>query len=448
VLSNFVNAILQTDDGTLWVATTNGLGRYDGSVWTRFTTDEGLPANMVYTLFLDANGELWAGTEAGAARFIGDGFEAIGQGPPYGVYGIVQDFEGRYWFSGGGGVWRYDPARADWQEYSEQTGDMPTYTMYSAAIDGDGNLYFGTDGAGVVLYSGDFTHWYAPNVPGLAAVGAILPAPDGRLWFVQEYGDYVDVFDPAQETWSAGPDLPGAPLAFDDEGNVWTTEWDNGLWIITPDGAETHVTTAEGLPSNVVTALALEQDVRRAWIGTEAGIAVFDGQAVTQIYNAENAGLAGDSIRVLFAASDGSMWAASETNLSRLGPGGAWFHYAAGDPFTFDVEVSDVAEAAAGAIWVTTYGDGVYRYADGKWERFSTENSDLPWDDVHSVTLAPDGSLWFGLADRGAARLDADGWDDFDVKDGLIHPNVNDIYVDAAGAVWFATSGGVTRYTP
>ena len=447
-LSNFVNAVLQTDDGTLWVATTNGLGRYDGSAWTRFTTDDGLPANMVYTLFLDANGELWAGTDAGAARFTGEAFEAIGQGPPYGVYGIIQDFEGRYWFSGGGGVWRYDPAKADWQEYSEQTGDMPTYTLYSAALDADGNLYFGSDGSGVVRYDGEFSLWRAPNVPGLAAVGAILPASDGRLWFVQEYGDYVDVFDPAQETWSEGPDLPGAPLAFDGEGNVWTAEWENGLWIIAPDGAETHVTTAEGLPSNLVTALAFEQDVQRAWIGTEAGIAVFDGQTVTQIYNAENAGFAGDSIRILLATSDGSMWAASETNLSRLGPGGAWFHYAAGDPFTYDVEVTGMAEAADGAIWVTTDGDGVYRYADGQWERFSTENSDLPWNDVLSVALAPDGSLWFGLADRGAARLDADGWDDFDVKDGLIHSNVNDIYVNESGVVWFATSGGVTRYTP
>jgi ligand-binding sensor domain-containing protein len=34
------------------------------------------------------------------------------------------------------------------------------------------------------------------------------------------------------------------------------------------------------------------------------------------------------------------------------------------------------------------------------------------------------------------------------VGDGLIHLQVNDIYFDAAGAIWFATSGGVTRYTP
>jgi ligand-binding sensor domain-containing protein len=34
------------------------------------------------------------------------------------------------------------------------------------------------------------------------------------------------------------------------------------------------------------------------------------------------------------------------------------------------------------------------------------------------------------------------------MADGLIHPNVNRAYVDASGAVWFATSGGVSRYVP
>jgi len=448
-LSNFVNAILQTADNTLWVGTSNGLGRYDGNTWTRFTTDDGLPGNNIYTLFLDADGELLVGAEAGAARFDGEKFEAGEQGPPYGVHGITQDGEGRYWFSGGGGVWRFDPDKANWEEYSEQTGDMPSYDMYGAAHDDDGNVYFGSDGSGVVRYDGEFTLWHVPNVPGLAAVGAILPAPDGRLWFVQEYGDYVDVFDPEQEAWSPGPELPGVPLTFDSAGNVWASEWQNGLWII-GGGDETHISAEQGLPTEAyVQGVAVAGD-GTAWLATEQGLAFFDGQNVTQMLKAAEAGMASDFVRGVFAASDGSLWVRTETNLSRLTPDGQWEHLGAGSPFAFDVEVTDIAEAYDGALWMTTYGDGVYRFADGEWEHFSPDNSDLPWSHVRSVTLAPDGGLWFGLADRGAAHFDGSDWDDFEVdeEEGLIQANANDIYVAPDGAVWFATSGGVTRYVP
>jgi ligand-binding sensor domain-containing protein len=34
------------------------------------------------------------------------------------------------------------------------------------------------------------------------------------------------------------------------------------------------------------------------------------------------------------------------------------------------------------------------------------------------------------------------------MDDGLVNAEVNDIYFDETGAVWFATSGGVMRYGP
>jgi len=448
VLSNFVNAVVQDQAGGLWVATTNGLGHYDGKTWTRFTTAQGLPGNQVYTLYFDANGDLLVGTEAGAARFDGARFEAFEQGPPYGVYGMAQDSEGRYWFSGGGGVWRFDPAKADWEEYSGQTGDLPSYDMFGMAQDDDGNLYFGSDGSGVVRYDGKFAVWRVPNVPTLAAFSVVLPAPDSSLWFVQEYGAHIDVFDLQQETWSKAPELPGAPLAFDSAGNVWVSEWNNGLWIVA-NGNQTHIGVEQGLltENNQVLGVAASQD-GTAWLATEQGLAFFDGQTVTKILKAADTGMQSDLVRGLFAASDGSLWVRTERNLSRLAPDGKWEHFTVGNPFDLDVEVTDIAEVADGSLWVTTYGDGVFNFANGKWKHFSPGNSGLPSDDVHCVALAPDGSPWFGLANRGAAHFNGTNWDNFDVENGLIHPNVNDIYVDETGAVWFATSGGVTRYKP
>jgi len=100
-------------------------------------------------------------------------------------------------------------------------------------------------------------------------------------------------------------------------------------------------------------------------------------------------------------------------------------------------------------VWVATQGDWVYRYSGGEWEQFKGEDPDveLPSPYVNSVTVAPDGSLWFGT-DGGAAHFDGDAWESFDVGDGLIFDEVNDIFVSEDGTAWFATGGGVTRYVP
>jgi ligand-binding sensor domain-containing protein len=187
------------------------------------------------------------------------------------------------------------------------------------------------------------------------------------------------------------------------------------------------------------------------WIGTDQGVAFFDGKKITEMLTAKNTGFASDFVRSLFAASDGSMWVGLQGGLSRLKPDGTWEHFGVDNPFTGNfTDAYDLAEDANGVLWVATYGDGVYRFADEKWEHFAPDDPgvQLPSTQVNSVTVAPDGNVWFGTYYSGAARFDGKEWRSFDDSDGLINYNVNDIFVDPNGTVWFATSGGVTRYIP
>src|SRR5579863_1042837 len=63
---NTIRAITQTKDGYLWVATDEGLSRFDGYEFVNYSRDNGdLPSNSVTSLAAGADGSLWIGTVAG-----------------------------------------------------------------------------------------------------------------------------------------------------------------------------------------------------------------------------------------------------------------------------------------------------------------------------------------------------------------------------------------------
>jgi ligand-binding sensor domain-containing protein len=291
-----------------------------------------------------------------------------------------------------------------------------------------------------------------PNVPAYSDFKRILPGPDPqRLWMIGEGSfSHPDVFDTRSESWSPEVGLPDGcePMAVRAQ-DIWCGGYD-GLWIVHGDGQTEHFTAAEGLPSNIISAIKLLPD-GSAWVASaDRGLAFYDGKKISQVYSAEKDGLTSNEIRVLLPASDGTLWVGTLHGVDRLLVRGTWVHYPAGDPFSHQLEhVNAIVEDRSGGIWVAGWGEEgiVYRFMNGVWKRFAADvpGVKLPKQTIVSMTLAPDGSLWFGSYFGGAARYDGISWTLYEVRDGLVSGHVKDIYVDPQGTVWFATGVGVTR---
>ena len=56
-------------DGTIWVASSRGVHRYQHGAWITYAIEEGLPSSIAVTLFEDRQGQIWAGTTRGLAVF-------------------------------------------------------------------------------------------------------------------------------------------------------------------------------------------------------------------------------------------------------------------------------------------------------------------------------------------------------------------------------------------
>jgi ligand-binding sensor domain-containing protein len=294
-----------------------------------------------------------------------------------------------------------------------------------------------------------------PNVPTHGGYSHILPGISGDvLWF--DGGRYPDIFDLAQQTWAQPMELPDGcdPMAMGPNASIWCGGFD-GVWIVDADGNPTHVTTEQDLPSmNVSALLPLPSDPPSAWVATDAGLAMLVGDEVKEVVTTE-AGLSSDKLTALLAGSDNTLWVGSDDGLDHRLVDGQWVHYGIGSPFGEGFEyVTDLVESADGAIWASTMGEGgvVYRFQNDEWARFSAEDpavgAGLPNEIVQTLAAGPDGSVWFGTYYHGAARFDGTTWYPVTVQEGLVHPDVLDIYVQPDGTVWFATQGGISRYVP
>lgn len=70
---NYIISLKVDRDGIVWCGTWGGgLARFDGTAWRNYTTADGLPANHIFMLYIDPQGQLWIGTSKGLARFNKD----------------------------------------------------------------------------------------------------------------------------------------------------------------------------------------------------------------------------------------------------------------------------------------------------------------------------------------------------------------------------------------
>ena len=139
-----------------------------------------------------------------------------------------------------------------------------------------------------------------------------------------------------------------------------------------------QIGVADGLPSNSLTALALDRE-GYLWIGTRDGLARFDGVGYTVYRHVPgDAGtLPGNFVQTVFVDSGNRVWVGIEGKglcvLDRQRRGFAQISQSS-HPLLKSDDVWAIAETRGGEIWFGTFGGGLYRLdRDGHMSRFLPE---------------------------------------------------------------------------
>ena len=71
ISSNMIHAILEAQDGSIWIATDNGLNQFKPQTETfiHYQEQDGLPSKLIYAMLEDNSGNLWLSTNRGVSRF-------------------------------------------------------------------------------------------------------------------------------------------------------------------------------------------------------------------------------------------------------------------------------------------------------------------------------------------------------------------------------------------
>jgi ligand-binding sensor domain-containing protein len=477
---NSIQAILQTRDGYLWLATQEGLARFDGvqfHVFDRANT-AAFASNHVQALFESRDGSLWVGTYGGGLLRLRDReFRAYTSADGLNganVAAIAEDGAGDLWIAAGGSLFRLHEGKL-----AAGLPDGKLRGLISCvSFDSSGDLWIGTALGLARLHGGTLATLTVKDGLSNDSITALLPDRAGGLWVGTTDGlDRLESGRVLRYGESEGLSSDSVrSLSEDRDGNLWVGT--NGGLFRFRDGRFTSLTAHGGLSSDAVTAL-LEGREGGLWVGTDGGglNLLRDGNFIG--YRASH-GLASDVIYCVAGARDGGLWAGTydgEVNhivggrITAIGSRAhlrgsqvrALYEDAAGflwigtdlglyrfkegkyvDSTTRDGLGSNVVRAiaqdATGTLWVGTDGGGLSWFAGGRFTTF-TQRDGLAGNQVRAILPEPDGSLWIATY-SGLSRFSGGKFTNRSTRDGLVSNLVRCLYQDSGGTLWIGTYGG------
>ena len=186
--------------------------------------------------------------------------------------------------------------------------------------------------------------------------------------------------------------------------------------------------TEQGLPQNTVTAIEQTPD-GYLWVGTQQGLARFDGVRFVVFNSANVPAFKSDRISALLVDPEDGLWIGTEGGGVVLCRAGIFQNWSVLDGLSSDM-VTSLAAGADGDIWVgTVYG--LNRFQKGRFTTY-TEAEGLPGAGVLALATDAQGRLWAGT-DRGLGCF----------AEGKFQPvqsgdlRIERLVVDPAGDLWF-----------
>jgi PAS domain S-box-containing protein len=392
-----VRSITQDARGYLWIATDDGVSRYDGQKFTRFGLDEGLRSTVSLVVGVAPDGNVCVGSTTGLECWDGTQFSGASTvGLPVASVHALAVHRGQLWVGTATGLY----VREEGGAFARARGWRGHDAVKTVWVD-DLGLVAGAGGR--VLTSGGDGVWRELSDIGLS-------------------GDRIE------------------SVLRDRAGALWIRSISR-LWRLQPGAQRVEDLTA-GLPRSQEFLRATGSMVRgvhgEVWLASDAGVAYREGDRWRLIDR--NAGLPGQGAWTLFVDREGTLWAGSIGLFQQRGRG-LIERYDVSNGLPGDV-VWSVARDREGTLWVGT-NRCLARLVGGRWECLPGSENRV----VRSFVFPPQGGVFLGGAPADLLYIDRAG-QATSLGRELTRPvdqTILSLKLGLEGDLWIATRVGLFR---
>ncbi|WP_300600104.1 hybrid sensor histidine kinase/response regulator transcription factor [Niabella sp.] len=440
--NNSVLSITQDAQGFIWLGTSNGLNRYDGSqIKTYMAGDDqsGLSSNNIIALFRDSRQQLWAGSSAGLNHYNDekDNFEKIRLpvAAPVAINCIFEDRRQRLWIGTSKGLFALTGKKREkitcfvTPDKQNLAGSMIKTVFQDQA----GNIWIGsTTGLVRMWETGDRYYYesfrYHPANPKTLSsdnISAICEDRAHRLW-VGTQNSGLNLYDPLTKTFTRF--------------------------------IKNH--NPQGLIHDNIRTLMLQND-SALWIGTQEGLSVLNthtGRMVSfQNDGANPKSLSQNSIYSLYRDANGSVWIGTyfggANRVDAFTTGFGVLHNDGSRNAIPNNVVSSILEDRNTDLWIGTEGGGLvlYNRRNGQFSVFKNDGNDpgsIASNLVKVVYIDKQGYIWCGTHGGGLNVLDpaTHSFRHYLYKPGDVESaglEITSLEEDDQGRFWLATNAGI-----
>jgi diguanylate cyclase (GGDEF)-like protein/PAS domain S-box-containing protein len=466
--SDSITDIAEDGDGYIWIATFDGLNRYDGYTFKQYKHEpdipNSLPDQFVRQLFVDSTGALWVVTHNGLGRYNPDrdNFDLFNKDninfATNKIGALTQMKDGSILAVGEKGLYTLAPNEERFKPIHTQLTTFPSEVTF--VFNEDNRIWLGTVDQGVYQFdktSNTLSPILNKNSQSLAIKHLLdLKIHENQYWLATESGILVlDEKNTIRNHYHSNSDIPIV-----------------GNWVRTLEFAENN----------------------ELWIGTELGISILDtvNNSVISIdkEGSFQTSLPQPFISKVFKDSNNTLWLGTFSNgISHYNKANSTIkHFKPNTNYKFGLSgkmVWAMDQDSKGLLWVATQNNGINRYSfeTGKYQRFLENQHYNIWDldigDDDSIWLATSGGVHQYVYEKNKLTLKAtffprqefdvvvvhddiawlssnsEGLRGLNIKNGesIEHSTSNELiksisplYVDSNRELWLSTNLGLSKF--